>query len=253
MENEIITIAFVDDILEHRQQIRTEIEKHQNLTIVAEGEDGRDILSQLFKLQKKKKLPQILLLDIQMPKCCGLVVTILCKWFFPSIKVVGLSVHTTPFVISQIMVEGADGFLSKFIVQPNSMVYTAYNDKNIFMNALLKIINGEKYIDELLDGVDAIDTTNCISCSKVINTHFYNLKPLEIQFILLNGAGFTRKEIATFLNFKDDIIIKNLATKIYKQFNLKNHDDLNRFAVMNGLLKFVEVYQKTAFKNLLNA
>ena len=31
MENEIITIAFVDDILEHRQQIRTKIEKHQKL------------------------------------------------------------------------------------------------------------------------------------------------------------------------------------------------------------------------------
>lgn len=245
-----LKLAYVDDIAEQRQQIKQELQRISNATIVAEAEHGRDLIMQLFRLKKRNKLPDLILMDLQMPRCDGLTSTIVIKWFFPAIKIVGLSVHTQAPVIKQMVVEGADGFLSKFIVQRTSMVYPGYADDTALETAINKIFSYDKYIDPLLDNVNNL-TYEGISCIENIRNNYSNIKPIEVGYILLNAAGFSRKEIANMLNTNEPNL-KIILHKFIKSYGIENHEDLNRFAVMNGIVKYVELLQKTNIKSGLN-
>ena len=55
-----------------------------------------------------------------MPGCDGLLTTILCKKLFPTIKIIGLSSHTSTSVIGEFLTENGDAFFTKFILVKNT-------------------------------------------------------------------------------------------------------------------------------------
>lgn len=238
MKENIITVALAEDKQEDIEIIKTALQKLPNYQIVSTAVDGRKLIEEIAKL---KTHPKLILMDMQMPLCDGLLATIVCKELFKNTKIVGVSSHTYESVINEFMVEGGDGFLSKHIVQNTGMLSSYYNNPNIFGEVLDKImIENEIYFDPLCHYKQADYKT--LKSTKEIISSYQELSKTNIQFIQLNAAGFNREKIANLMNLSEDAIKKH-SQKCRKYFNVKTNVDLTNYASMIGIIKTVRVYQ----------
>lgn len=237
-----IQVAFAEDIEEHRKRIDVAIEQTKNYELCIKAINGRDLILQL--LNKPKKQPAIILMDMQMPSCDGLLATIICKWLFPKIKIIGLSAHTDGIVVGEFLAEGGDGFLSKLMLS-SALAYGVYKDENIFENALTQLLNqSNSFIDIMLDDTGE-NYKNRLSTHQIISKNCNYLKEEEIKFLQLNAAGFDRKEIAELMDISI-ATLKAIISKLYKKLKVKNHTDLISITINLGIAKFVRIYQPIA-------
>lgn len=110
MENaQLNTIAIVDDHLMFRQAMSLRLTL-LGYKVVLDAENGNDFLEQLPNLPA---LPDIVLLDINMPVMGGFETAAILKKDWPQIKIVFFSMHNSQAYISKAKQIGADGFLSK--------------------------------------------------------------------------------------------------------------------------------------------
>jgi len=239
MKSTKIKIAFAEDIEEHRKRITVAVQETQNYELSIKAISGRDLILQL---KKARKLPTLILMDMQMPCCDGLLATIICKRLFPSIKIVGLSNHTDGIVVSEFLTEGGSAFLSKFIIVKTALTQKVYNDDDVFENALNQILNTENgFVDIMLED-DGSKFPNRLSTSQIIAKNHAYLKDYEVTYLQLNAAGFNRGEIALLMD-KSEAAIQKYFNNISKLFKVENHFDLINIAINIGVAKFVRIYQ----------
>ncbi len=101
-------IVLVDDHQMVRQGLRSIIEGHPTLDVVAEVSDGQ------MAVQVARQLhPDVVLMDINLPKMNGLEATRLITAEFPDMTVIGLSMHDDPKMAQAMRAAGATGYVSK--------------------------------------------------------------------------------------------------------------------------------------------
>lgn len=234
-----IQIAFAEDKEEHRRQITEAVNQTKNYQLSIKAVSGRDLILQL---KRAKKLPALILMDMQMPCCDGLLATIICKRLFPQVKVAGLSNHTDGIVVSEFYAEKGDTFLSKFIITKSGLATRIYNDNEIFEKALNHILHSnEKFTDIMLED-DGSKFLNRLSTTQIITKNHSHLKENEITYLQLNAAGFSREEIAELMN-KSEASIKKYCETLLKTLQAKTHIDLINISVNIGIAKLVRIYQ----------
>jgi DNA-binding NarL/FixJ family response regulator len=101
-------ILLVDDHPLVRQRVRQIIEERAELAVMGELQDGLEILASF-----RKRLPQLVILDISMPRLGGLQATRLIKSSHPQIKVLILTMHNRREYVDQARRAGAEGYLLK--------------------------------------------------------------------------------------------------------------------------------------------
>lgn len=101
-------ILLADDHVMFRQGIRNILEKLGRVQITGEAGDGLELLELL-----KTSVPDLIILDIAMPKLRGLEALREVKKRYPRVKVVILTMHGTTEFIRQAVSSGADGFILK--------------------------------------------------------------------------------------------------------------------------------------------
>lgn len=240
MRKEKVLIAFADDLPRERERITKAIDDLPNYKITVAATSGRDLILQLAQA---KYLPQIILMDMQMPCCDGLLATIICKRLFPTIKIVGLSSHTSIAVISEFIAEGGNAFFSKYLLVKDSISYKAYNQDNVFANFLQQVIdNNTLFLDPLLE-YNNKKHKNIITTTQAIKAEFPKLKDYEITYLQLNAAGFTKPQIKIIMN-REVATIKKYFEKISKKFGAENHTDLINICSNHGIIKMVNLFQK---------
>jgi len=107
-ENRPIRILVVDDHRIMRQGLRSMLEGEPGFEVAAEAMDGEIAVELAESLH-----PDVILMDINMPKLNGVEATRRIKHRFPDIAVIGLSMHEDP-KLEQLMCEaGASAYLSK--------------------------------------------------------------------------------------------------------------------------------------------
>jgi len=108
MKEEKIRIILVDDHKLVRESWRKLLESNPRFRIIAECENGHSAIE-----QAQKKLPDIMLVDINMSPLNGFAVTEKIMETNPSIKIIGLSVNNEPIYASRMLNLGARGYLTK--------------------------------------------------------------------------------------------------------------------------------------------
>ncbi|PMD91446.1 DNA-binding response regulator [Siphonobacter sp. BAB-5405] len=103
-----IRILIADDHSMVRKGIRTLLEDETDLQIVGEAADGDEALELLPQLH-----PDVLLLDITMPRLSGIEVSRMTAQQFPQVKVLIFSMHNHPDYILSAVQYGASGYLLK--------------------------------------------------------------------------------------------------------------------------------------------
>jgi two-component system nitrate/nitrite response regulator NarL len=104
-------IIVADDHELTRESIRTMLESVASkpyFRILSEARDGQESI-ELCRLQR----PDLVLMDVGMPKVNGFEATQIIKAELPTIKVLMMSVHFDPFLVSEVERAGADGYVTK--------------------------------------------------------------------------------------------------------------------------------------------
>lgn len=103
-----VRILIVDDHPIFRQGIRQLLEQERDFSVVAEAADGEEAIKLVTELS-----PDIVLMDMGMPKLNGLEATRQIKKEYPNIMVLALTVHVEDEYIFSILGAGAEGYLLK--------------------------------------------------------------------------------------------------------------------------------------------
>jgi DNA-binding NarL/FixJ family response regulator len=135
-----IRVAIADDHALFRAGVKTSLSSRKDIQMVAEAENGMQLLNLLKHIQ-----PDVLLLDIQMPIMDGLATLPEVKRLYPDIKVIMLSMHNDHSVITRMMEIGANSYLTKD--SDSEMIYQAIKtcyEQEFYFNDLTNkaLLNG---------------------------------------------------------------------------------------------------------------
>jgi DNA-binding NarL/FixJ family response regulator len=106
-----IKIAIVDDQNLFRQSLGLLIDSVEQFRLISESEDGNSFLEKLHT--KGSELPDIAIIDMDMPGMNGIELNTILHQQYTRIKVIVLSVHIQPLLITQMINAGAAAYLAK--------------------------------------------------------------------------------------------------------------------------------------------
>jgi DNA-binding NarL/FixJ family response regulator len=101
-------VVLVDDHAMVRQGLRSVLEMYSDITIVAEAGDGEEAVRQVSAC-----LPDVVIMDMNLPICDGIEATKRIKADYPDMVVIGLSVHQATDVESALKAAGGAAYVTK--------------------------------------------------------------------------------------------------------------------------------------------
>jgi DNA-binding NarL/FixJ family response regulator len=107
-ETGAIKVAIADDHTLFRAGVRTALSIKKDVELIAEADNGMQLLNLLKHLE-----PDVILLDIQMPIMDGIQTLPEIRKLYPHVKVIILSMHNDQSMISKLMEIGANSYLTK--------------------------------------------------------------------------------------------------------------------------------------------
>ena len=198
----MITVVIAEDHQSLIDGVKLALMNESDIEVVGEANDGEA----LIKLVQDKN-PQIVITDIRMPKCDGIVATKIIRSRFPNTKVIAFSMFDQPEAIQQMIDAGASGYIMK-----NSSLQKV-------IDAIRSVAKNETYFDE-----------NHIQGKDVQTKEDIVLSNREKQIINLIGEGRTSQEIAEIL-FIGKATVDTHRKNILKKINIHGKTDLIRFSV----------------------
>lgn len=212
---EKIKIAIVDDHKLVSKAIENLISSNPKFKVVLNCFNGDDFLQQL---SEAKVLPDVVLMDVNMPKKNGIETTAELTANYPDIKVIALTMEDNETTIISMLKAGAKGYLLKDMSP--EILYDAIkivHEKGIFYTdvvtqSLLKIKSEDKINFEL---------TN-------------SLKERELDFIKLACSELTYKEIADQMCVSPRTV-DGYRDSIFTKINVKTRVGIVLFALKHGI------------------
>ena len=186
--------------------------------VIGEAANGEELLSLTEQLQ-----PDIVIVDIIMPKMDGIIATKKIKTQFPGIKVIAMSMFDDDNSIIDMLEAGANGYLVK-----NA-------NKNDFLQALRKVNEGNVYYcnQTTLKLAHLIADLQYHPHRKSLKTEFTTR---QIEIIQLIGNGLASKEIAGKLKLTTRTV-ENYREKIMEKMEVNNTAGLIVYAIKHRLFK----------------
>lgn len=105
-----ISIFLVDDKVVNRQTVKEKLYGYQEFIIIDEAKNGKDFLE---KLKKHPKLPDIVLMDLEMPELNGIETIKIASAAYPNLKFIVLTVFEDNDKIFEAIKAGAGGYILK--------------------------------------------------------------------------------------------------------------------------------------------
>lgn len=130
-ETKPVRVLIVDDHAVVRRGLRAYLEVLDDMEVVAEAEDGEEALNLLRKMSAHQELPDVVLLDLLMPRMDGVATTARITSDYPEVRVVILTSFGEMERVHAALANGAAGYLLKS-VGPNevaSAIHAAARDE----------------------------------------------------------------------------------------------------------------------------
>lgn len=215
----MISVFLADDHDIVREGIRSLLENEPWIRIVGEARNGKDLLSKL-----SMPLPDVVLMDMNMPVMNGLECTRILKKEFPSVKILMLSMHDYETYLIDMLEAGADGYILK-----NS-------SKDELLFAIKRVADNNKYIgtEFTMNMLAKYKASEGFSDSR--QKPNVELSDREMDVLQLIADGLTNIEIAQKL-FTSVRTIETRRKKLLEKTGTTNTATLIRFAVNAGLIK----------------
>ena len=210
-----IKIMIADDHSMIREGLKNLLELDGDIQVIAEAVDGEDCLN---KLQVVK--PDVLLLDINMPKKNGLEVLKSLKSKKSKLKVLVLTVHNEIEYLMKAVDIGVNGYLLKD------------SESAELKKAIFTVAEGESYIQPSL--IPALN-------AKMIETNkdaekIKSLTKRELDVLKLLAVGMYNKEVGKRLEISERTV-KNHVSNIFKKLGVTDRTQAAVFAIRNNLVQ----------------
>ncbi len=202
------TVVLVDDHEMFRGGIKKIISEIDDLEVIGEAKDGIELLELL-----RKNPPQLIILDISMPRLRGLEAAREIKRLLPQVKILFLTMHKKEEFIRESLASGADGFLLK---------ESAVSE---LVQAIQTIRAGKKFVSPLISS----ELTDMALRKRPEET--LTLREKEVLKLLAEGKD--GKEIAKIL-YISPYTVRRHRDNIARKLKLKNMAELIKYAIDRG-------------------
>jgi len=210
--NQVIRVQVVDDHAVVRLGLKYILENQNNIEVVAESGCGECAAQDYMEHQ-----PDIVMMDLNMPGMGGLEAMrhILAK--NSHAKIIVLSFHDSPAMISRVMQSHAMGYLMKG------------SDPKALIKAVWQVALGNKYIDPALASQMVEEGVSGAS------EPLQRLTMREFEIFLMLADGKSVKNIAKALHLSPNTV-RNHQNSIMNKLNTHNKAELVHIAIQAGLL-----------------
>jgi DNA-binding NarL/FixJ family response regulator len=210
-----LRIMLAEDHETVREGLKMIINAQEDMEVVGFAGDGREAVARAQEL-----LPDVLVMDISMPKLNGLQATLKLIECCPEVKVLTLSRHADDGYVRGLLAAGACAYVLKQSA-PSELIH-----------AIRAVAAGGKYIDPRLAAKVMENYSDRSSRGESKST----LSDRESEVLRLIARGYSNKEIAARLSLSVKTIEVHKANAMRK-LNLTSRIDLVRYAVLQGWLQ----------------
>lgn len=182
--------------------------------VMATAADGEDMVGQL---QLCGTLPDIILLDIKMPRMDGFGAAAILQHRFPTIKVIVVTMHDREEFLVQLLRKGVKGFISKTAEAQEMRL------------AIESIVSKGYHI------TDAVGSTLFELAGAQHEGVADSLNDKELWFLQLAATELTYQEIATKMGISARSV-EGLRVNLFEKLGVKSRVGLVMFAVREGLV-----------------
>lgn len=210
-------IVLAEDHRLLREGLKALLQTEKDLQIIGEAENGLEAIRCV-----EKHAPDLILLDLSMPKMSGISVIKEIKSRFPEVKILALTIHESDQYVLEAFQSGADGYCLKDASRDELLI------------AIKSVLNGKTYISP---GISEGIMVGYLEGKKIIkgSTAWDSITQREKDVLKLIGEGYRNKEIADFLNISVKTVEKHRAN-VMKKLDLHNVSALTAYAIQKKLV-----------------
>ena len=211
-------VVIAEDHTLFRQGIMALLSLEPEFEVVGEAADGYQAIQSAKELK-----PDLILLDISMPRVDGMAAIKEIKRVCPEAKILILTVHKTEEHVLETLKSGASGYVLK----------DASHEE--FLLAMKSVLQDKRYlspdisariVDGYLNGRGADEP----------DTPWKSLTPREKQVLKLVAEAYKNKEIADFLCISVKTVAKH-RSNIMAKLDLHSASELTAYAMKRGLVE----------------
>lgn len=213
----MIRLMIVDDQAILVQGLKMILSSETDMEVIHTAENGLEALSKI-----KVDMPDLILMDIQMPKMDGLETAKIIKQNYKSIKIIFLTTFNDDAYIEEALKMGIDGYVLKA------------TPPQVISEGIRTVINGGAFIEPEVAKKLIVHYNQWSGKPKEKDSRVEGLTEREIDIIKCVSQGMNNKEISDLL-FLSEGTVKNHLTKILSKLELRDRTQLAIFGLKNDI------------------
>ncbi|MBI4301112.1 MAG: response regulator transcription factor [Chloroflexi bacterium] len=217
-----VRVVLADDHAMVREGTRRILEREPDIEVVGEASDGEELIQRVRELE-----PDMVVLDMAMPKVGGVEATQRLKALFPSIAVLALSAYDDDAYVFAVLEAGAAGYLLK----------------NVRGSELVEAIRAVRDGESVLHPTVARKVLHRLTHApgKTGEETDHGLTRRELEVLRLAGQGMSNKEISTALTVSVRTVQSHFGN-IFGKLNVGSRTEAVIWAMRRGLIKLNDVH-----------
>jgi len=216
-ENEYIKVALADDHTLLRNALATLIDSFGDCRVIHQSGNGRE----LTEFLKRGSLPDVIILDLNMPEMDGYEAARFIQKNFPQTYVLMLTMYDSELSLIRLLQAGVKGFLKKDI-HPSELKFAIHS----------VVRSGYYYSNHATDKLANLFRSTNEKKNSVQNSM---LTEQELQFLKLTCSDMTYKEIAQKMSLNPRSV-DNLRDQLFIKLDVKSRVGLAMVAIKNGVV-----------------
>jgi DNA-binding NarL/FixJ family response regulator len=210
-----ITVMLVDDHEVVRRGLRGFLAAVPGIRVSAEAQDGQAALNQLHRLTAFERLPDVILMDLMMPKLGGIDAIAAIRSAYPSVRVVALTSYSDVLRVHAALEAGASGYVLKDA------------DPDEVATAIRAAVRGEVHLDAAVG--------RALAKSMSIHYPVRALSTREREVLVLVAQGKSNQEIAHVLVISERTA-RTHVSHVLGKLGLESRVQAALWAIRNGLV-----------------
>ncbi|MDA9555524.1 response regulator transcription factor [Pelobium sp.] len=215
MKNKRISVALVDDHTMFRQGILNILTESGEVDILFEADNGQVMIQKIAQTG----IPDVFLMDINMPVMDGYESTQWLKRNYPESKILALSMFDEEVAVLGMLRNGAGGYLIK------------HSKASELIHAIKEIYEHHYFFNDVV----SMKLLKNLQVPTTLSEKKSTLNANELSFLELCASDFTYKEIADQMNLSPSTI-NNYREALFERFNVKTRTSLVIYALKNKFI-----------------
>lgn len=217
IETDRIKVALADDHVLLRNALASLINSFGDCQVIHESNNGKELINAL----RNGSIPDVVVLDLNMPEADGYETARFIQKNFPQIHVLMLTMYDSELSLIRLLQAGVKGFLRKDI-HPSELKF-----------AIHSVVNAGYYYSN--PTTDKLANLFRSGNEKKNSLHNAMLSEQELQFLKLACSDLTYKEIAQKMHLNPRSV-DNLRDQLFSKLEVKSRVGLAMVAIKTGIV-----------------